>query len=266
MFSLLFYTFYDSIESICSDKGDNMYKKSCSILAYLISISIIFIILVTSIQMNAFRHQFYESEYERLQTAQSINVPSEDLKKATTALLDYLENKREDLQVDIHVRGNVVQAFNRKEILHMEDVKNLYQNVLNIRSICYYIILFGILYLCIKLKRETISYLALRFIKTSLCFFVFVAFLVTYAIIDFNSFWTIFHHIFFTNDLWLLNPATDFMILMFPESLFFQLVLRIAACFIIGFVGLFVLCLYLLKKEMLTFSARNSITLERDET
>ncbi len=240
-----------------------MQKRHYSILAYFISLSIIFIILVTSIQMNAFRHTFYESEYERLQTADSINIPKEDLMKATTALLDYVENKRDDLQVDIHMKGNVVQAFNRKEILHMEDVKGLYQGILNIRSICFFITMFGLIYLCIKLKREVISYLALRFVKTSLCFFVFIVFLCTYAMVDFNSFWTVFHHIFFTNDLWLLNPATDLMILMFPESLFFQLILRITACFLIGFVGLFALCLYFLKQEILKFSTRDFITLER---
>ena len=30
----------------------------------------------------------------------------------------------------------------------------------------------------------------------------------------------IFHQISFTNDLWILNPETDFLLIMFPESFF----------------------------------------------
>ncbi|MDE6195978.1 MAG: DUF1461 domain-containing protein, partial [Erysipelotrichaceae bacterium] len=128
---------------------------------------------------------------------------------------------------------------------------------------CLYGMLIGILYLGIRLKKGVFSYLALRFVKTALYFFLFVAFLGAYAIIDFDSFWTSFHYIFFSNDLWLLNPATDFMILMFPEQLFFQLVLRIIACFSIGMGSIFVLCLYFLKREVRAFTTRSSLLLER---
>ena len=39
--------------------------------------------------------------------------------------------------------------------------------------------------------------------------------------------WTRFHTLFFTNDLWLLDPATDFMIVICPESMFSALVVAI---------------------------------------
>lgn len=262
IFFLIFYL-YGTIKRICKDKDDNMHKKHYSIIAYFISISLLFVILITSIRMNAFQHSFYERMYENLQTATTAQVPQEDLMKATTVLLDYLEDKRDDLQVEIHRKGNVNQAFNAKEILHMEDVKQLYQGSLTIYRVCLYGMLIGILYLGIRLKKGVFSYLALRFVKTALYFFLFVAFLGAYAIIDFDSFWTSFHYIFFSNDLWLLNPATDFMILMFPEQLFFQLVLRIIACFSIGMGSIFVLCLYFLKREVRAFTTRSSLLLER---
>ena len=36
--------------------------------------------------------------------------------------------------------------------------------------------------------------------------------------VDFTSFWIKFHHVFFTNDLWILSYATDRMIRIFSES------------------------------------------------
>ena len=53
-----------------------------------------------------------------------------------------------------------------------------------------------------------------------------------YVAVDFSSFWTKFHHIFFTNDLWLLDYDTDRMIRICPEQLFFDIVVRFA---LIGF-------------------------------
>ena len=37
---------------------------------------------------------------------------------------------------------------------------------------------------------------------------------------DFNKYFVIFHHIFFNNNLWILDPAEDYMIRMLPEGAF----------------------------------------------
>ena len=56
---------------------------------------------------------------------------------------------------------------------------------------------------------------------------------------DFTKYFTIFHEIFFTNDLWLFDPATDYMIRMLPEGFFYDMVMRIGAWFVGGLVLLF---------------------------
>ena len=50
---------------------------------------------------------------------------------------------------------------------------------------------------------------------------------------DFNKYFTLFHEIFFTNDLWLLDPRTDLLIRMLPEGFFFDMVVRIGSIFLI---------------------------------
>ena len=44
----------------------------------------------------------------------------------------------------------------------------------------------------------------------------------------------VFHEIFFTNDLWLFDPAEDYMIRMLPEGFFYDMALRIGGIFIIS--------------------------------
>lgn len=63
------------------------------------------------------------------------------------------------------------------------------------------------------------------------------------ALIDFNAVFVQFHHIFFDNDLWLFDPAEDYMIRMLPEGLFADMVARIGALFAGGLIILLILSL-----------------------
>ena len=50
---------------------------------------------------------------------------------------------------------------------------------------------------------------------------------------DFTKYFTIFHEIFFDNDLWLLDPSTDLLIRMLPEGFFMDMVIRIGIIFLV---------------------------------
>ena len=45
---------------------------------------------------------------------------------------------------------------------------------------------------------------------------------------------------FFSNDLWMLNPATDRMIRMFEQQFFFDMVARILVVYLCIFAGLLI--------------------------
>ena len=54
-----------------------------------------------------------------------------------------------------------------------------------------------------------------------------------WVFIDFDSFWTMFHHVFFPgNDLWILDLRKDILIMIVPPEFFFHLVSRIFFTFI----------------------------------
>ncbi len=52
--------------------------------------------------------------------------------------------------------------------------------------------------------------------------------LAVWGAVDFTSLFWAFHSLAFTNDLWLLNPATDLLIRMMPEALFVSLAASVA--------------------------------------
>jgi len=199
---------------------------------------VVFGILFASIDSLGFDQSFYVSEYQKLGTAADIGMSKQDLSAATTTLLDYLRAKRDDLTVYAEIAGKMREVFNQKEKLHMSDVRALYQRG---RTIAYGMLAAGTLFYAGVFFYKAFRREALKgYVRGNLIFLATLAMAGLYAALDFNTFWTTFHKILFTNDLWLLNPKTDILIMMVPEQFFFDLVMHIAL-FSFGMIGILLL-------------------------
>ena len=116
--------------------------------------------------------------------------------------------------------------------LHMADVKNLFLGGLMVRRVSAAVMLLCLCTLGDKgeLEKDSGKRISIGLgIATAG-----VAFLAGALIVDFNTAFTVFHEIFFTNDLWLFDPAEDYMIRMLPEGFFYDMALRIGGIFIIS--------------------------------
>lgn len=67
-----------------------------------------------------------------------------------------------------------------------------------------------------------------------------------YASQDFTRAFTQFHHVFFNNDLWLLDPKTDLLINMLPEGFFTDFAIHMGVIFAGMLVVLAVVCIVFL--------------------
>lgn len=211
--------------------------KKIKIISFIFCFSLLLVGILSSIDYWCFNKEFYYSEYSKLNTAESIGMSEDDLNKATDTLLDYLKDKRGDLIVEASVNGKTREVFNQRETAHMIDVKALYQNVLIIRNV------FGILVvICLALLifKYDFKYLFIEY-KNALLVFVFIFSLIgIFCLIDFNTFWIGFHHVFFpNNDLWLLDPRTDILIMMVPEQFFFDLCISIVLSIFVLIIGMY---------------------------
>lgn len=224
-------------------------------LASIASVLFIYVLFMTCIDMHAFNRHFYNRQYERLHTAEKIGMSDTSLYVATDTLLDYLKEYRDDMDVQVEVHGKRREVFDTREKTHMIDVKNLYQDAMFVRNVCMGIILALFVLLYYDDKKEIKEVLSKAFIKVCILFLFLLCTLVLYALSDFNAFWTMFHKLFFTNDLWLLDPSISLMINMFPETFFYHLVMRIAVSFIGGLLILFVLSVRYQRKLRRNFSS-----------
>lgn len=214
-----------------------------SLCARLFGLFIITAMLMASVQSVVFSHPFYQDLYASLNLAEQIGVSEEDLETSIFLMTDYVEGKRNDLEGQIVRYGQETEIFNTKEKRHMTDVRALWLKARAVMIASWTVSGLCALCLFVRKKLQAFSLLfdglkfALLFLTILLIFFGFWCF------IDFTGFWTWFHTVVFPGNMdWLLDPATDFMIVICPETMFstmiFQIALRlIASIAILVFAG-----------------------------
>ena len=186
-------------------------------------------IITTVIDVVSFDRSFYEAEYRKNDTVSYTGMSAEDNLRATDTLLDYLQDKRQDIVCTAVVSGTEREVFNERETLHMVDVKALYQNAIRVRNGCVITAVILLVLSVLNGKKSFFSVLRSGWKNGILLTGAVILFIAIWALADFNQFWTNFHLLFFDNDLWLLDPNTSIMINLFPGSFFFDLVTRIIA-------------------------------------
>lgn len=199
------------------------------------AIILLFIILIlSSIEWVAFDMNFYEREYKKLNISQSTGMDDLNLMRTTKGLLDYLKGKRQDLNISAVIHGQERLVFNQREIEHMVDVRNLFSKGTQLRKICLLVSIGIIAFLFIARRRMTWGYLFTGYlwVLAGLGLIFLILLILMYK--DFTPLWNQFHYIFFTNDLWLLDPETDVLIQMVPEEFFFNIILKIVTVFSLG--------------------------------
>jgi integral membrane protein (TIGR01906 family) len=211
--------------------GNITARWSIRIIGIIIAFLLIFVIFLTVIDWTAFDLNFYRREYKKLNIPESTGMSQGDLLKVTQELLDYIRGKREDLVVVAPVHGQERQVFNQREIDHMVDVKGLFSLGFRLRliSLGIFIVLTGLI-IGIRRKRS-IRDLAISYLMVLSILIILGLALMGFILIDFTKVWDQFHYIFFTNDLWILDPRTDILIQMVPEQFFFDMVVRILRTF-----------------------------------
>lgn len=207
---------------------------------------IMIILLITSVEAVVYwTPGYFEKEYTKYHVLDSLPpMTMDNLLKVTDEMMDYLKGDREDLHVTTTMGGEQREFFNAREIAHMEDVKGLFLKAMSLREICLAAAVFLILLMAVTKARIR------KVLPSSLCigtglFFALVTVLALIISTDFNKYFVMFHHIFFNNNLWILDPATDMLINIVPEGFFMDTAARIAVLFGGLSLILFGVCLFL---------------------
>ena len=162
----------------------------------------------------------YTALMDRLDVYEYVGISREEQVLINRDLADYLSGRRNDLNREVVLKGQTVSCpFNERELSHMKDVRRLFDIGLTLARVfgcaCAVCLIAALLFGRRRERRAGVL-AALAVLAAGIA----AALIILLNVRDFDALFMAFHRAVFTNDLWLLNPATDAMIRMLPEAFF----------------------------------------------
>lgn len=207
-----------------------MNKSFINICKSIIAVFLPLVILFTVLELYAYNLNFYMSSYKKNNASQITGMDEKDLKRVTIKIMDYLKNKEDNLKIEVHIRGELREAFGEREKLHMADVKKLFTNGYIIRNTGITLLVLAAIIILIK-SQKPIKDMLTSLLYSGIFSFLIIVIIYILTKIDFDKYFTYFHEIFFNNDLWLLDPE-ELLIQLVPLEFFINITTRIIGWFL----------------------------------
>ncbi|HEV7665343.1 MAG TPA: TIGR01906 family membrane protein [Chloroflexota bacterium] len=193
-------------------------------LAFIVSVPLL--IIGTSLRGLVTDRDLMLQGFRDNQVALTTGLDDPQLQRIADAFVAYFQAPRGQIQMQVTAFGQSRPLFNAKEVTHMEDVQALIQVFLNLQLVAVAVVVVR-LTMAVAVDRSTLAVGREMLWSTALMIGL-VVLVGVLSLLDFEGLWTRFHQIAFRNDLWLLDPNTDYLIMLFPEPFWFTATIRMA--------------------------------------
>jgi integral membrane protein (TIGR01906 family) len=206
---------------------------------WLFSLTIPVLLFTVSVSFAANSAWLYDYGFNRYDVSSVTGLAPEELDKVARGLIDYWNSGDETFNITVMKNGQPFTVFTQREVGHLIDVKGMFRLVYKcLLGSFIYAVIFLVLNLFLWRDRRQLAW---GLIWGGIFSIAIMIALGLAAIIDFHWLFWQFHLVSFTNDLWLL-PATDYLIMLFPEGFWFDAAifcsaLKIVLALILGGVG-----------------------------
>jgi len=171
----------------------------------------------------------YEGEITRY-----MNIERDDYIDGSRQIREYFNNDAEELDVRVVVGGILRSIYSEREVLHMSDVKDLVRGVYRLGELsAIYLFAFAVAGMFFEPWRRSLRRTAWHMAMGGAVTLGLVVLVGLGTLAGFERLFLAFHEVSFSNDLWQLNPRTDYLIAMFPEGFFFDATILIAVLVIV---------------------------------
>ena len=176
----------------------------------------------------------YSYGFDKYGISSRTGITDADLRLVGAELRNYFNSDSEPLVVRSRIYGVDREVFNQREVAHLRDVKRLIQGV-------YIAVLLSAAFLAATVAAGFIWYggtfwhsLVRLVMWGGLLTLALVLSVGVFALVGFDSLFLKFHQLSFSNDLWQLNPNTDYLLIMFPQGFWLDATLRVATTAVVG--------------------------------
>lgn len=204
------------------------------VLAALVIVSVPLFLIAASVAWAVNDPGLYRRGFEKYNISVYSGITDEDLIKAGAELRRYFNSVEEPLRVVVPIYGVERELYNEREVHHMRDVKGLVRGVYWVAAITlvFLLVVKGAGYYIWRWAfARQMARLGLYGGLLTLALVLAVG---LFALVGFDSLFLLFHEISFANDLWQLDPRTDYLLIMFPQGFWFDATIRVALTTITG--------------------------------
>jgi integral membrane protein (TIGR01906 family) len=187
-----------------------------------------FLLITASLGWAVNSHWLYNHGFAQYDVGQTTGLASSELEKTADGLISYFNSSEEYISLTVIKDGQPLEIFNQREIIHLKDVKGLIW-------LDYWVLLGTLVYVLAYIgvclfwrKRRYWRRLAWGVVGGSSLTLALMLALGLGTLLGFDRLFWQFHELFFANDFWRLDPASDYLIMLFPDSFFYDAALLCA--------------------------------------
>lgn len=164
----------------------------------------------------------YRYGFSKYEVTLTTGLTETELDKAADGLVSYFNSNEELISLTVIKDGEPFALFNEREIAHLKDVKGLiWLDYWALLGTLVYVL--GYAGVCILWQRQRYwPQLARAVVYGSGLTLALILALGLGIWLDFDRLFWQFHVISFTNELWQLDPARDYLIMLFPQGFWYD--------------------------------------------
>ena len=180
------------------------------------------LLLTVSIGWGVNSQWLYRYGFEKYDVSQTTGIAEVELEKAATGLISYFNSGGANISLTVIKDSEPFELFNQREVTHLRDVKGLIR--------LDYWVLLGTLIYVLSYAGVSLFWRRRRYWRR-LGWGVVSGGGITLALMlamglgtlfGFDQLFLQFHLISFTNELWQLDPAKDYLIMLFPRGFWYD--------------------------------------------
>lgn len=188
------------------------------IATFLFILSIPVALITTNIRFVANEPRVYRYAIDDYGAVAATGIQRAELIRAGAEIRDYFNNGEETLNIRVTQAGKETSLFNPQETQHMKDVKDRFRLVNRAQELSVVYLLAYAAIVVLWAREITTRQLAVFVLAGCAVGMATLGVAAAIGLAGFDSAWTDFHELIFSNDFWRLNPATDHLIQMFPPA------------------------------------------------
>ena len=227
----------DTIDSVVNSRLARTYLRPLRPVFIGLFVALVPVFLITAnVRLVINLPALYSYGYDRHEgeITRYMDIERGDYVDGGRQIRDYFNNDAERLDVRVVVGGILRSIYSEREVLHMSDVKGLVRGVYRLGEVAgLYLLGFAVAGMFLQPWRRSLQRTAWHLAMGGAVTLGLVVLVGLGSLAGNDRLFLAFHEVSFSNDLWQLNPRTDYLIAMFPEGFFFDATILITMLVIV---------------------------------